>query len=146
MPGLVLITAVVLGCGSRGPLDDYAYPVVMDAGDDGASLDAGPPEAAAPVDAGREAGPLDCGLCAIRSCGSTVLECVQSPPCRSVLQCAATTCFSGGLDTQCIFQCATDDPQGALGMLAIIQCVTSKCGSDCTSVIGGLGGLGGGGG
>jgi hypothetical protein len=81
-----------------------------------------------------------------RECGQTALQCVQSTSCRTVFQCVATTCLSGGLNPQCLFKCAGSDPSGALAALSVFTCVTGSCGSDCTAVLGALGGLGGGGG
>ncbi|MBX3212261.1 MAG: hypothetical protein KF850_09535 [Labilithrix sp.] len=140
-------TALVAGggCGSRGPLDE-ATNVTLDAAPEAepAPLDAAP-EAEPPRDAGREAGPVACGICVIRTCGDTILSCIQSESCRAVFQCVASTCLGGGggLDPMCLFQCAGQDPAGALGVLSVFQCITGQCGADCGSLLGGLGGLGG---
>ncbi|MDF2692377.1 MAG: hypothetical protein K0S65_760 [Labilithrix sp.] len=154
--GLVLAgvstMAVLGGCGSRGPLDD-ATNAVADAAPEATvttSIDAGP-EATPPVaDAGRDAGPVACGLCVITNCGDTILSCLQADACRGVFQCVATTCLGsgggGGLNPLCLFQCAGDDPSGALGVLSVFQCITGGCGGECGGLLGGLGGLGGGGG
>ncbi|MBX3206122.1 MAG: hypothetical protein KF764_13715 [Labilithrix sp.] len=136
------------GCGSRGPLDE-ATNVTLDAAPEAepAPVDAAP-DADPPVrDAGREAGPVACGICVLTTCGDTILSCIQSEGCRAVFQCVASTCLGGGggLDPLCLFQCAGQDPTGALGVLSVFQCITGQCGADCGSLLGGLGGLGGGG-
>jgi len=151
LAGAGAVTAALGGCGSRGPLDD-ATNVTLDAAPEAeptveASI---VEEAAAPqaTDAGRrDAGPVACGLCVISTCGDMILSCIQSEACRAVFQCVATTCLAGGgsgggggLDPVCLFQCAGQDPSGALGVLSVFQCITGECGADCGSVLGGLGG------
>jgi hypothetical protein len=150
--------AALGGCGSRGPLDE-ATSVTLDATPEAeVVVDAASTEADAPApDAGRrDAGPVACGLCVISSCGDVILSCIQSDACRGVFQCVATECLAGGggggggVNPLCLFQCAGDDPSGALGVLSVFQCVTGQCGDVCSSLLGGLGGLpglpGGGGG
>ncbi len=149
-------------CGSRGPLDDDP---VVDASvadvqsADVAAVDAEPPttiDASKPADAGRESGTiLDCGICLVGECSPAILACIQSPGCINTFQCVVTDCLAGGggggaggVNPLCLFKCAQGDPQGALQVLQIFQCVTGECGSDCGAVLGGLlgGGLPGGGG
>jgi hypothetical protein len=140
-------------CGSRGPLDveiveateadaavvDAVVAPAVDASDAAQAHDA-------PIDAGHEATLVDCGQCLSQKCGAVFIECIQSAPCRATFQCVAQKCVSGGTpDPSCITKCA-NDPKSIGTVLAVITCVTSKCGPDCTSVLGGLGGLGGGGG
>jgi len=147
--GASFASLAMSACGSRGPLDDEPYPdasgdvvtadVEVEAASDGA--------ADANRDAGREAGGfVACGVCLFDQCSQPILNCVQSPPCQAVFQCVVTTCLgSGGLNPSCLFQCGQGDLSGALQALTVFQCVTGKCGPDCTSVLGLLGGLGGGG-
>lgn len=145
---------VLGGCGSRGPLDE-ATNVVLDAAPEAEPelIDAGV-EAEAPArDAGREGGPVACGVCVLTTCGDKILACIQSEGCRAVFQCVASTCLGGngggnggGLNPVCLFQCAGEDPAGALAVLGVFQCITGECGADCGSLLGGLGGLGGAGG
>ncbi len=142
---------VLGGCGSRGPLDE-ATNVVVDAGPEAeAELIDAAVEAETPVhDGGREGGPVACGVCVLTTCGDQILACIQSDSCRAVFQCVATTCLGGngggGLNPACLFQCAGEDPAGALAVLGVFQCITGECGADCGSVLGGLGGLPGSGG
>ena len=143
-------TAALGGCGSRGPLDE-ATSVTLDAAPEAeAIVDATVEEtdALTPDAARRDAGPVACGLCVIGSCGDMLLSCIQSEGCRGVFQCVATECLAGGggVNPLCLFQCAGDDPAGALAVLSVFQCVTGQCGDVCSSLLGGLGGLPGGGG
>ena len=146
--------AIIAACGARGPLDDdpvldaSAAADVM-AADVSTDLDASPPPVDARAEAASEGGTLiECGTCLVGQCGAGILTCVQATACRTTLQCVTTTCLAGGApDTACLFKCASGDPTAALELFQIFQCVTGKCGGDCSSVLGGLlGGLGGGGG
>ena len=150
----VAIIPVIAACGARGPLDDDA---VLDASTTGADVgtddvsiipDAAPPPVDAPADSASEGGSIvECGACLIQSCGADILKCVQATGCRTTLQCVATKCLGGGTPSPaCLFNCAAGDPTGALQIFQIFQCVTGKCGPDCTSVLGGILGGGGGGG
>jgi hypothetical protein len=95
-------------------------------------------------------------MCLVGQCSPAILACIQSPGCISAFQCVVTDCLggggggggAGGVNPLCLFKCAQGDPAGALQVLQIFQCVTGKCGTDCSSVLGGLlgGGLPGGGG
>ena len=153
---LVVVSAASVGaCGSRGPLDiEIIEGIDSDSGlvDAASFVDAtdsaaGDAHADAAKDAGHEATAIDCFQCLQQQCGTSLITCITSTPCRTTLQCAAQKCFAGGApDPQCVFNCAGSDPSGIGPLLAVVQCVTQKCGSDCTSVLGGLGGLGGGGG
>lgn len=143
------LAASIGGCGSRGPLDDSPFVTGSDAS---IATDAGPESSQ--VDAALDASAVDagggsavaCGICVISTCGSTILSCVQDEACRAVFQCVATTCLGGGsggggLDSTCLFKCAGNDPAGALGVLSTFQCLTGDCGTDCRSVLDGLGRL-----
>jgi hypothetical protein len=146
------VACVASACGSRGPLDD-GFVIVADAAPavDADVEDAAPIVDAAPdvpVDAGHEAGILDCGICLVGQCQQPIVQCISSPDCRAAFQCVVQTCLSGGggLDPTCLLGCASKSTQGALQVFQIFNCVTNQCGSDCNSLLGGLGGLGGGGG
>jgi len=154
--GTLLIVAVPLllasnACGSRGPLLDDEF---ADAAADADTVDAAPEAAtivdASPVDAGRDSGGgsiIDCGACLITQCSPAIIQCVGSQPCVQAFQCVIQDCLggsSGGFNPLCLLKCASGDPQGALQVLQVFQCVTGQCGSDCTALLGGLGGLGGG--
>ena len=147
--GILCLTAAA--CGSRGPLDGSE---AID------SLDAAPPPPV-PTTTGtlsdastKPPGPdlppiVDCGICLVGECGQPILSCLTNAPCQQAFQCVITKC-GAGLDTKCILGCAQSSPQGALQLLSIFQCVTGKCGEDCTDILsqlgGGLPGGGGGGG
>jgi predicted small lipoprotein YifL len=132
-------------CGARGPLDDTP----RDAGHDAApAASAEPPGLDAGPEAGA-AGPLACGRCLARECGSSVVACVQAPACRTTVQCAVTTCLAGGSpDLSCVIGCASGSSDGAIAALSVFDCATRTCGGDCATVLGtaldALGGLGGG--
>ncbi|MDB4944971.1 MAG: hypothetical protein JWP97_4505 [Labilithrix sp.] len=154
---------LLVACGSRGPLDDDG-PVVStldsgalpadaaDAGElpsdaatpeDGAGHDGGGPDGGKTDgghDAGAEGGTIvDCGSCLVGSCGTQILACVQSPSCRTTLQCVASTCLSGGTpNLGCVLGCAAGDLAGALQIFQVFQCATGTCGSDCGAVLGSL--------
>jgi len=146
-------STAVAACGSRGPLDiEIVEATQADAAADVApppvdASDAAPDVHDAAADAPHEATLADCGQCLAQQCGSVLVACLQSLPCRTTLQCVAQKCVAGGGNPSptCLSDCA-QDPKGIGGVLAIFQCVTLKCGSDCTSVLGILGGGGGGGG
>lgn len=146
-------TVALVGCGSRGPLDDDATSVTLDAAVDSEPIvDAATEDGLSDAGRRRDAGPVACGMCVISTCGDMILSCLQSAACRSVFQCVATNCLGGGggggggggLSPLCMFECAGDDPSGALGVRSIFRCITGPCGADCGSVLGGLGGGGGG--
>jgi hypothetical protein len=145
---LGLVGAVSVGaCGSRGPLDGEGP--LSDGAD--AAVDARP-EAGPGRDAAPEGGSiLGCGTCLFSQCTSGLTQCVTDAGCRATFQCAVTSCLAGGSpSTACLLQCASGDPQGALKIFQILQCVTATCGGDCnpllSGLLGGLGGLGGAGG
>jgi hypothetical protein len=152
--GLTLACVATVGaCGSRGPLDDDG-PIggygAADAGTvDASADDAAPPPPDARADAPAEGGSiLGCGTCLAGQCSQGILKCVQTPACQQTLQCAVTTCLSGGApNVTCLLGCAAGNTTAALELVQILQCVTSTCGTDCTPLLGGLlGGAGGGGG
>src|SRR5688572_24711426 len=94
--GGALAGITMSACGSRGPLDDDPYPdanadVVTPDVEVEAAVDAKPDA----VDAGREGGIINCGICLFDQCTPTILECVQSPPCQQVFQCVISTCVGG---------------------------------------------------
>lgn len=143
--GFVSIAAAA--CGSRGPLDGVDSPT-------GTTPDAQAPvpttttipDAAPPKPTGPDLPPIvDCGICLIGECGEPILSCVTDPSCQAAFQCVLSEC-TGGIDSGCILKCAQSSPKGAIQLLGILQCVTGKCGEDCTDILSGLGGLGGGGG
>jgi hypothetical protein len=152
-PFAVLFGVALAGCGSRGPLDiEIIEATSRDGGVDVAvaPVDAGSDDAAqdAEVDAGREASVLNCGQCLMQQCGPDIFDCLQSPPCQATFQCVVQKCLVGGGGTpnpSCISDCG-EGSKGIGGVLAILTCVTGKCGPDCTSLLGGLVGGGGGGG
>lgn len=138
----VVLAVLLAACGSRGPLDDTP---VGDAGRDTSTLDASTDaasDAVVLVDTGVDAPPtpIDCLKCVQTSCGAKVLACLQDTACRTVLQCAAQKCLSGGaLDPKCLSQCANGDLGGLAQAFSAFQCVTSKCGDTCLPLLGGLG-------
>jgi hypothetical protein len=106
----------------------------------------GPSDARGDVADARDAqpGPVSCGLCLGNECGTQIFACIQSSACRSTFQCASTKCLSGGKpDLACFLGCASSDPDSVSLVLNLFTCITSHCGTDCASVVGGLGGLGG---
>ncbi len=146
------LSSVVAACGSRGPLDIQVVEAVSST-DSGSNADValdGTNEGAADArddarEAGRDATVVDCVVCLGQQCGPSVVQCLQSQACQTTFQCAVQKCFTtGNPNPSCLAQCA-NDPQGAAQALRVIQCVTNKCGKDCTSLIGVLGGGGGGG-
>jgi hypothetical protein len=154
LPVSLVGAALVLACGSRGPLDEDGP---LDAGSAADVVtvepdDAAPPPDAASVDAAPEGGSIvGCGTCLVKACSQDIVQCVQEPGCRATFQCVITDCLkSGAPDAACMFTCASGDAKGALQIVQILQCVTGTCGTDCNPVLAGalgaLGGLGGGGG
>ena len=140
-------------CGSRSTLDGDGSNAA-DAGDLDVAVTADAQDAAAAdagIDVNRDTGvdarpgtPIDCAICVAQSCGAPILACVTNPSCAATFQCVATTCLAGGkLDPACLIKCASGDPAGALQIFQIFQCLTTKCGPDCQSVLGLLGGGGG---
>jgi hypothetical protein len=155
---------LVVACGARGPLDiTVIEEVASDAEADVSPTEAGadatdasgeadaPGTPDAPPDRGPpgfDGGPLfNCGSCIYQSCEQQVLTCLESTDCRNAIQCAVTTCLSGGTpDPTCILGCANGDTTAIADLGSAFLCVEEQCGADCTSVLGSLGGLGGGGG
>jgi hypothetical protein len=151
--------ALVSACGARGPLDIIVIEETPDASLDArveasveASGEAG--DASPDVDAFEaasmpvEAGPIpECIMCLTQTCGTTLLTCVTSSGCIAALQCAATTCLTGGTpDLGCIEGCTNGDATTQQQLLSVIACVIGNC-PTCTSVLTSLGGgIGGGGG
>lgn len=139
---------LVVSCGSRGPLDDT--PLITPTPEASTSADVAtelpPPTGSSGSDAG---GIIACGQCLFGTCGPALQSCLESEACRAVFQCVTTDCIpdGGGSPSQsCILKCAGADPQGALQVFALFQCVTGECGTKCEDLLsGGLGGLGPGG-
>jgi hypothetical protein len=162
--------AILIACGSRGPLDDTGAGVAsQDASADAlANVDAQSlVDAAVPV----EAGPLQCAGCVLTTCGQSIVSCLGDSACLGVFQCITTTCLGlgavtdagrrdgggggggglggllggggSGLNVSCLLGCAGKNPAGAIAVLGIFSCVTGTCGGQCGSLLGGLGNLGG---
>ena len=135
----VLVTAA---CGARGPLDING--IDYDHKDSGVTADTGVMIADTGADVGREAGRegglVNCGQCIAQKCGAQLLMCVQSMPCRTLLQCAVTNCFGGmnGFDPQCLLNKCGGDLSAFAQLLTVITCVASNCGQDCVGVLGGM--------
>lgn len=148
--------SVLASCGSRGPLeDDLAFapsdaatdtpvsPVPDAAALEDAETDATTPPRDAGRDAAREAGPvetvLQCVGCVADTCGEPLVGCLQSAPCRDVVQCVVTTCLAGGggPDPVCLFGCAAgSDPASLQQAVGVFQCVAGTCGASCSSAVG----------
>ena len=158
--------SLVVACGSRGPLDigeEYG----RDAGVPGVTVDAAMLVDAAPLDAAMpdeandepDAPPprgdagftfdsgipiVNCGACVAQACGTSVVQCIVSTSCRTILQCVATMCLAGGSPSPvCLLTCGSSDPQAAVEVIDLLQCVLNSCGSECATAL--AGGLGGGG-
>lgn len=141
---LCFASLLAAACGSRGPLDSDGVVDVADA-----SVDASPTTTSTVPEAGPDARPgpdlppiVDCGICLVGECSQPILSCIANASCQRAFQCVITEC-GGNFSGSCVLQCAAKEQQGALQLLGILQCVTGKCGDDCTDVLGGLGGLGG---
>jgi hypothetical protein len=95
------------------------------------------------VEAGRDAGPIvNCLSCVQMNCGTQLLQCVTDTVCRTTLQCAVQKCFTGGgagFDPQCLLKNCGMDLSGFAKVLAVVTCVTGKCGEQCISLLGGMG-------
>jgi hypothetical protein len=157
VPAALLTSFVLVACGARGPLDitvveivegpeggvDVAVEAAADAAEAG---DADSAADVAPETQGFDGGPLvNCGSCVLQSCGTQLLSCIESTPCLTALQCVATTCLSGGVpDPTCVEGCANGDATVLGDLLGAFACIVGTCGSQCTSVLGGLSGAGGG--
>jgi hypothetical protein len=150
----VLVTpALVAACGARGPLDVII--VVEEQPEAGADVSPSEDAPASPIDSatddagpvgvGFDAAPLvNCGSCLAQHCGMQLYSCFASTTCRTTLQCAATKCLSGGMpNPQCVLTCANGDTSSLTQLVGVFGCVLGNCGSQCTSVLGGLGGGGG---
>jgi hypothetical protein len=155
-PAALVVGFVFVACGARGPLDVTVIEIVegpeggadvaLDAATD--AMDAGD----APTDAvaetqGFDGGPLvNCGTCVYQSCGTQLISCLTSTSCRTTLQCVVTTCISGGVpDITCVTTCADGDATALGEVLGAFACIVQTCGTQCTSLLGGLTGAGGGG-
>lgn len=140
---VLVFLPIVAACGSRGPLDDQPYggDASTDVGQstDGA-LDAST-DSAPPVDARADVNPvINCAQCLAQQCGQKIATCVQDTQCRAIMQCAAQKCLQGGsLDPKCLSDCAQGNIGGLATAFGAFQCVTSKCGDACLSLLGGLG-------
>ncbi len=140
---IAAVLPIAIACGSRGPLDDQPYGDAstdvgqVDGAIDGARDGAGD----AAVDARADVNPIiNCGQCLAQQCGQKIATCIQDTACRSILQCAAQKCLQGGgLDPKCLSDCAQGNLAGLAGAFSAFQCVTSKCGDACLSLLGGLG-------
>jgi predicted small lipoprotein YifL len=139
---LVVALPLAAACGSRGPLDitgPYAY---ADSGADGTvTTDAGTTDGGAdgPSDSGQPI--INCALCVGQQCNMQLLQCIQSTPCRTIMQCAVQKCLGmgGGFNVACLAQCGTDF-QALAQVLAVVTCVTGKCGEQCLGLLGMMGG------
>ncbi len=135
----------LVACGARGPLDLAPDESLFDASatEDARDLDASSWTDAnpSPVEAGKDtsSSPIACAQCVGQSCGKEVGACLQSMGCRTVLQCVAQKCLGGGApDAKCLAQCAGNDTQAIFQALAVIQCITGKCGNECLALLSGL--------
>src|SRR5689334_10112772 len=121
--------ALLVACGSRGPLDigdDFgetpdggandAAAADVNAGMDGAQDGASAMDAARDGGRTRDSGPIhldsgipivDCGACVASACGGQLAMCIQDPTCRTTLQCVVQMC--GAPNPQCVLQCAGGD-------------------------------------
>ena len=113
---------------------------------------------------GDDGGLIDCGTCVATQCGSAIATCLADTTCSTALQCIATTCLgttlggltgggssgsssgssgssSGGGGASCFLGCGGGSITGLTSLLPIFTCLTSTCGTDCGSLLGGLGGL-----
>ncbi len=158
MAGMACVPVLLcVACGARGPLDapDYLYGASADGSDEGSTAEGGDITDASGLldgktstDAGVDAAnPINCAICVGQACSNQIIACVTSQSCIGTLQCVFSKCLSGGsVNPVCAFGCSGEaGPSGLLEVLAVFQCITSSCGADCNSVIGGLGGgLGGG--
>ncbi|HEY3819731.1 MAG TPA: hypothetical protein VGL81_21330 [Polyangiaceae bacterium] len=162
LPAALFATFLLVACGARGPLDidvieivegpeggaDVAVEASADAAD---ASDSGDAADAAEETQGFDGGPIvNCGSCVVQSCGQQLLTCLTSTTCRTALQCVVTMCISGGApDISCVTGCANGDATALGDLLGAFGCIVETCGTQCTSVLGGLtggGGSGGGGG
>ena len=156
VPAALFTGLVLVACGARGPLDITVIQEVPDAARAARrwthrstwwtrrdATDASEEEAA-----GRDAGALvNCGTCVAQSCGQQLLTCITSTACRTALQCVVTTCLTGGTpDFTCINSCTMGDNTALAQLVGAFTCIIQTCGTQCTSILGGLTGGGGGGG
>jgi len=142
---LIALLPIAAACGSRGPLDiagPYSY---ADSGAGDATLQDGASSAdgGTSADGGRDGGQpvINCALCVGQQCNQQVLQCIQSTPCRTILQCAVQKCLGmgGGFNPSCLAQCGTDF-QALAQVLSVVTCVTGKCGDQCLGLLGQMGG------
>lgn len=155
VPAALFTGLVLVACGARGPLDVTVIEEVPTP-EGGATLDA-PVDVVDATDAtdaseeeaaGRDAGALvNCGTCVAQSCGQELLTCITSTACRTALQCVVTMCLTGGTpDFTCINSCTNGDNTALAQLVGAFTCIIQTCGTQCTSVLGGLTGGGGAGG
>lgn len=142
-PLAILLVALPLAaaCGSRGPLDISGLYETADSGADSMQADSGVADAGADTasDSGQPA--INCALCVGQQCNQQLLQCLQSAPCRAILQCAVQKCLGmgGGFNPTCLAQCGTDF-QALAQVLSVVTCVTGKCGDQCLGLLGQMGG------
>ncbi len=121
-----------------------------------ASIDAAPEASvpdAAPDAAGDDADGsgnpvVDCVSCVGQMCGTDLIDCLTNTDCRTDVQCIVQMCLTGGtggVDFGCIGSCTSSDPAAGGQAITAFTCILTGCGSQCTSLLGGLGGPGGGG-
>ena len=82
---------------------------------------------------------VNCRSCVGQSCGPQVLTCVISTTCRTALQCVVTTCLSGGTPISRASRAAPTGTRRRCRISSASSRASSRsCGSQCTSVLGGL--------
>jgi hypothetical protein len=120
-----------------------------------------------------DSGPVGtCVNCLQSQCGDAINGCYNDTNCTQGIQCAITTCFTGGMggtpmgggpmggnpfggsagggvNFGCLLGCFNGDVTSAFAAIQAFQCITQTCGSDCGGGLLGdggfpLGGLGGG--
>jgi hypothetical protein len=133
---------VVAACGSRGPLDINGVDYKPDSGvtDTGVIIADTGADVQPETSDGRDSGPLvNCGMCVTQKCGMQFLQCFQSTPCRTTLQCAIQNCGGmNGFNAQCLLQKCGADLTGLAQLIAVVTCVASNCGQDCLGFLGGM--------
>jgi hypothetical protein len=101
------------------------------------------PDVAPVMDAAPDRGPIvHCLSCVQQMCGQQIVMCLTDTQCRMTLQCAVQNCFMGGgagFDPQCLLQKCGQNLAGFAQVLAVVTCVTGKCGEPCISLLGGMG-------
>jgi predicted small lipoprotein YifL len=136
---------------STGPGDDSGSPANgSDSGSSSGSSSGG--SSSGGLLGGADGGIIACGSCVTTQCASSIEACVADTTCATSLECIFTTCLGGlgggggsgssGGGLSCITTCG-GGLSGLSNLLPILECIGGTCGSDCGSLLGGLGGLGG---